>query len=47
MGRGRNTDIDGKPFAQTTVGAVWNKGRIIDGYDSKLWRYDICGAPSQ
>lgn len=22
---------------------VWNKGRKIDGYDSDMWRYDICG----
>lgn len=24
--------------------AVWNKGREISGYDSDIWRHDICGA---
>lgn len=23
--------------------AVWQKGRPIDGYDSREWRRDICG----
>ena len=23
--------------------AVWQKARPIDGYDSKLWRRDVCG----
>lgn len=45
MARNRNTDISGKPFGSTTVGAVWQKGRAIDGYDAKIWRYDICGKP--
>jgi hypothetical protein len=45
MARNRNTDVNGKPFAQTTIGAVWNKGRVIDGYDPTVWRYDMCGAP--
>ncbi|MCW5596566.1 MAG: HNH endonuclease [Rhodocyclaceae bacterium] len=45
MARGRNSDISGMPFAQTTVGAVWSKGKVIDGYDPKAWRYDICGMP--
>lgn len=42
MARNRNTDIAGKPFGQTTVGEVWNKGRIIEGYDVNLWRHDMC-----
>lgn len=45
MARNRNTDLNGKPFAQTTVGAIWSKGRSIDGYDSNNWRYDMCGKP--
>lgn len=45
MARNRNTDTAGRPFAQTTVGAVWNKGRVVNGYDPKEWRYDICGQP--
>lgn len=43
--RNRNTDVAGRPFASTTVGAVWNKGRVIAGYDSNTWRYDTCGNP--
>lgn len=45
MARNRNTDVNGKPFAATTVGAVWNKGRTISGYDPNTWRYDTCGNP--
>jgi len=45
MARNRNTDISGKPFAQTTVGAVWRKGREIPKYDPNVWRYDIFGKP--
>lgn len=43
MARGRSTDVSGKPFAHTTLGAVWNKGRPIQGYDPNTWRYDMCG----
>lgn len=43
MARNRNTDVNGKPFAQTTVGAVWRKGRVISGYDPAQVRSDICG----
>ena len=43
MGRNSNTDVNGKPFAATTIGAVWNKGTVINGHDPKIWRRDICG----
>ena len=33
MARNRSTDVAGKPFAQTTVGAVWNKAVIAPGFD--------------
>jgi len=26
------------------ISQVWNKGRIISGYPSSVWRYDDCGA---
>lgn len=45
MARGRNTDISGKPFGNATVGAVWNKARVVPNYDPKVWRYDTCGKP--
>ena len=45
MIRNPNTDINGRPFAQTTVSVVWKKGKPIDGYDANTWRYDVCGKP--
>ncbi len=43
--RGRNTNIEGKPFGSATVGQVWGKGRIIKDFDPNVWRYDVCGNP--
>lgn len=43
MARNRNTDVAGKPFGSTTVGAVWQRGREISGYDARIWRHDKCG----
>ena len=45
MARSPNTDLNGKPFARTTVDAVWKKGRAIEQYDPNTWRYDMCGQP--
>ena len=45
MSKNRNTDVNGKPFAQTTVGAAWKKGKIIEKYDPNVRRYDMCGNP--
>jgi 5-methylcytosine-specific restriction endonuclease McrA len=45
MARNRNTDVIGKPFEHTTISAVWKKGRLIQGYDPNVWRYDMCGKP--
>lgn len=44
MARDRNTDVNGRPFEQTIVGAVWEKGRVLGGHDPKVWRVDRCGA---
>ena len=43
MSRIPNTDVNGKAFGQTTVGAVWDKGRKLSGYDLNVWRFDVCG----
>lgn len=35
------------PFQQTdepTKLQVWSKGKEIAGYDSRIWRHDVCGA---
>jgi len=45
MTRNYNTDIAGKPFAKTTVGAVWARGKEIDGFKNTEWRRDIFGKP--
>jgi hypothetical protein len=44
MGRSRNSDIAGRSFGATTVGAVWNKGTIVPGVDPAKRRKDSCGA---
>lgn len=44
MARNRNTDISGKQFAYTTIGAVWNKGIVVPGVDPNKRRKDSCGA---
>lgn len=43
MARKPNSDIYGRPFGATTVGAVWIKGRPIPNYDPRVWRRDITG----
>lgn len=43
MARRHNTDVNDKPFAQTTIRDVWQKGRVIPGSDSAQWRADKCG----
>jgi len=45
MPRYRNSDVAGRPFSKTTIGAVWQKGRAIAGQDPNLLRHDICGSP--
>lgn len=43
MARSRNSDSDGKPFGDTTVRTIWQKGRVILGWDPTMWRQDMCG----
>lgn len=31
-------------FDEETTNKVWNKGKIISGYDSHKWRKDACNA---
>ncbi|AWM88622.1 HNH endonuclease [Microvirga sp. 17 mud 1-3] len=30
-------------FSETQKLAVWNKGTVIQGYDPRIWRRDMCG----
>jgi 5-methylcytosine-specific restriction endonuclease McrA len=45
MPRKRNTDVNGSSFSVSTKDKVWEKGKIIPGYDKDLWRYDVRGKP--
>ena len=38
----RNTN--NKSFSEATIQAVWNKGKIVLGYNSSTHRKDKCGA---
>ena len=40
-----NKKRDGNTFDNQTMLAVWNKGRIVNGYSPTEWRYDTCGKP--
>lgn len=44
MIRYRNTNTSGGAFSQEIKRAVWNKARIVPGYDKDSVRRDICGA---
>ena len=39
-----NTDRHGRPWKTELVRRVWEKGRIVQGYDAGLFRRDSCGA---
>jgi hypothetical protein len=39
-----NTTTTSRPFDQAMVNAVWEKGRIVSGYDARRYRKDACGA---
>lgn len=39
-----NTSLSGGAFSAVVVEAVWQKGQIVPGYDSRTHRKDACGA---
>ena len=39
-----NSTTQGKGFTQAEINAVWNKGRVVPGYDPAVYRKDTCGA---
>lgn len=39
-----NTTTKGSNFDTATIQAVWNKGKIVPGYDATKVRKDSCGA---
>lgn len=42
--RNYNTTLKGSGFDYATIEAVWNKGKVVLGYDSTKVRKDSCGA---
>ena len=34
----------GRSFSLEVIEVVWQKGRIVSGYDARLYRKDCCGA---
>lgn len=44
LSRRPGTSRQGGSFSPETIQAVWNKGSVVPGYDSRLWRKDACGA---
>lgn len=43
MERKHNTKVNGENWEEETKKAVWNKAKIIPGYDENVWRRDSCG----
>ncbi len=39
-----NRNIFGNAFLGSVVEAVWQKGKIVPGYDANIYRKDACGA---
>jgi hypothetical protein len=42
--RRRGSSTNGGSFSDVTIQAVWEKGKIVSGYNSNLWRKDACNA---
>jgi hypothetical protein len=40
----RSQTLFEKAFDQATILAIWRKGRVIDGFDPSIWRWDTCGS---
>jgi 5-methylcytosine-specific restriction endonuclease McrA len=43
MVRKPNTDRNGNSFSEQTIQSVWEKGKEIPAFSSKVWRWDKCG----
>ena len=43
MTRPRNTTVDGTPFSDAVVEAVWAQGYVLGKYDPDVWRLDTYG----
>lgn len=44
MARTPNTNKNGNSFSPQTIQSVWEKGREIPDFSSRVWRWDKCGA---
>lgn len=43
MARNFSTTRSGTNFSDSTINMVWNKGQIVVGYDSNIYRKDVYG----
>lgn len=43
MARQHNTNRNGGAWTEQEKFAVWQKGRILEGYSEAQWRMDTCG----
>jgi hypothetical protein len=39
-----NLKQNGSQFDEVTIEAIWQKGRVVSGYDKNVWRKDNCNA---
>lgn len=44
MLRSHSTRVAGSGFDSATIQQVWNRGRVIAGFDPNQYRHDLCGA---
>lgn len=44
MARAFSSTVSGSSFGETDKRNVWNKARVVNGYDSSQVRKDSCGA---
>jgi len=44
MARKHSTNKSGGSFSETTIDAVWKKGKVVAGSDPDVLRKDVCGA---
>jgi hypothetical protein len=42
--RSSNSNARGGAFSTAEIEAVWRKGRVVSGYDGRVYRQDACGA---
>jgi 5-methylcytosine-specific restriction endonuclease McrA len=44
MARDTSTDLNGQPYDEKTLGAIWRKADLVEMMHPDIWRYDACGS---